>query len=360
MNEAVRTMGSISELKESWLFDLCYAKHSTYTKGEKFIKWYKGHLEELRKDKVFFTYMKNFCSKNYNEFIYSIGIESLNLDKEEYRLFFELINREYKLSNLAILASILLTKQESRYFHYKRELGENLTDFKQIVKESIRYDIKHKKDLNLKHIRRYMGESGLKIKGFIWYNLDQMISDEYNKCKREWKLKKYASMVLNAENHMDVENAIRHEILADLITHDFDIDFDSSNYYIGLKDCKRESNKVDEYYKQHFGPLLVEIFKGCAKCGRLKMGENQLEYDHFWMPKSKCGNFVMRSKKGYYVNNCIPLCRSCNSSKQADSIFDFFDTEELYEIVNKSQSINAEINLKMKDFYDEDFPNRKI
>ena len=49
-----------------------------------------------------------------------------------------------------------------------------------------------------------------------------------------------------------------------------------------------------------------------------------LQFDHFWFPKSAGGNFLMRSLDGIYVNNCIPLCGSCNASKGKRDFRDFF------------------------------------
>jgi hypothetical protein len=84
----------------------------------------------------------------------------------------------------------------------------------------------------------------------------------------------------------------------------------------------------------------------------------QLEYDHFGLPKSRGGNFLMRSKAGLYVNNCIPLCRTCNSSKGNRDFRAFFTVEEIEEILKRSLSINKYVNQYMVDFYDPDFPNR--
>jgi hypothetical protein len=84
----------------------------------------------------------------------------------------------------------------------------------------------------------------------------------------------------------------------------------------------------------------------------------QLEFDHFWLPKSQGGNFAMRSTAGYYVNNCIPLCRSCNASKGAKSFLEFFPHEEVEGVIEKSQSMNGYINSHMVEFRDSEFGAR--
>ena len=68
----------------------------------------------------------------------------------------------------------------------------------------------------------------------------------------------------------------------------------------------------------------------------------------------------MRSHTGIYVNNCIPLCRSCNSSKGKRDYRDFFDEEELIEVIKRSQSLNHYLNENMLDFNDPDFPSRTL
>ena len=60
----------------------------------------------------------------------------------------------------------------------------------------------------------------------------------------------------------------------------------------------------------------------------------------------------MRGVSGIYVNNCIPLCRSCNASKGKRDFREFFSDDELIEVIERSQSINAEVNQHMAHFDD--------
>lgn len=68
----------------------------------------------------------------------------------------------------------------------------------------------------------------------------------------------------------------------------------------------------------------------------------------------------MRSKNGVYVNNCIPLCRSCNASKSNKDFREFFTESEISRIIEISQSINAYINEEMIDFSDPEFVGRSF
>jgi len=58
------------------------------------------------------------------------------------------------------------------------------------------------------------------------------------------------------------------------------------------------------------------------------------------------------------VNNCIPLCRSCNSSKSNKDFREFFSEEEISRIMEISQSLNAYINEQMADYNDTEFVGR--
>lgn len=126
-------------------------------------------------------------------------------------------------------------------------------------------------------------------------------------------------------------------------------------YYIAGPDFGRDS-RVDNYYRSHFSYVLSRAFEGhCCKCGE---GMAQLEFDHFWFPKSNGGNFLMRSKTGVYVNNCIPLCRSCNAAKGKKDFREYFDETEVASVMQRSQSVNQYVNEHVTDFADSDFPNR--
>jgi 5-methylcytosine-specific restriction endonuclease McrA len=110
---------------------------------------------------------------------------------------------------------------------------------------------------------------------------------------------------------------------------------------------------VDRFCQKHFRKSLVQAFSGmCASCGE---GMSQLEFDHFWHPKSKGGNFAMRRKTTngiVYANNCIPLCGSCNGSKGARSASEFFGQERYSELTTVCLAIQEELNDVMRDCKD--------
>lgn len=118
-------------------------------------------------------------------------------------------------------------------------------------------------------------------------------------------------------------------------------DTDITNYFIVGSDYSRES-RIDRFYKQHIRYTLSKAFNGhCCKCNE---GMGQLEFDHFWLPKSQGGNFAMRHKNGLYINNCIPLCKSCNLSKSAKNYLDFFSQDEVVRLLSINKQVESKLN----------------
>mgnify|MGYP006277152871 CR=1 FL=1 len=88
---------------------------------------------------------------------------------------------------------------------------------------------------------------------------------------------------------------------------------DPSNFMIEERDYKR-NNSDERYYRHRWMLTLLRTYDcACAMCGSDQDG---LELDHFWIPKSKGGNFILRSLvTGTRVNNAVPLCIHCNRKK---------------------------------------------
>lgn len=131
-----------------------------------------------------------------------------------------------------------------------------------------------------------------------------------------------------------------------------DINFDPDAYVIVGPDYSRDS-RVDRFYRSKFREGLTAAFSGqCVKCGE---GMSGLEFDHFWYPKSKGGNFAMRLRKDsgiVYINNCIPLCRTCNASKGPKPYDVFFTVEELQDLLRVNSSITGKLNEVMAECND--------
>lgn len=110
------------------------------------------------------------------------------------------------------------------------------------------------------------------------------------------------------------------------------------NYIIRKEDYLR-NNIVDNDFYDEYKHLIFKYFKEkCVSCGT----RDNLELDHFIIPKSMGGNFILYHKKGIRVINAIPLCRSCNAKKS--NRLDYFSKESIYKIQLKLSKIQRLIN----------------
>lgn len=297
------------------------------------------------------------------------GVEKYFYD-ERFKLFKKMMMNKYKISDHAITLTILFFNEELSYLNFSNSLNILPDDkSKDILKKLVHYNIENYSSTPDSWILRLMKN----------HNFEKNIINKrayfYNKVKEEIKISYFEDTLheeetvlgnsleseirrKKLEQHIiNLEDRIRDEIES-IVSSDLDLDID--NYIINPEDYSRAS-RVDAFYRREFSTLLSRAFDGhCCKCGN---GMVQLEFDHFWYPKSKGGNFLMRHRNGYYVNNCIPLCGSCNSSKGKKEIHKFFgdtDEDEIEDIVKRCQSINAEINIKASVFNDPHFVGRAV
>lgn len=117
-----------------------------------------------------------------------------------------------------------------------------------------------------------------------------------------------------------------------------------ANYIIEESDYERDTQKERNYRKYFFLPLL-ELFSNC--CAKCKRQDNGVDLDHFMFSKSSGGSFAMRHEDGYFVNNGIPLCQTCNRSKSNRNYKNFFTETELLSIFEKSKIATKMLNEKM-------------
>lgn len=109
-------------------------------------------------------------------------------------------------------------------------------------------------------------------------------------------------------------------------------------------DClstERETKAEREYRRLHENHLNRIYDNRCAKCQRDDRGYS---LDHFAVPKVRGGCFMLTRHDGLHVNNAIPLCSSCNSSKSDRSFMHFFSEEELMRILALNREMTARLN----------------
>ena len=117
---------------------------------------------------------------------------------------------------------------------------------------------------------------------------------------------------------------------------------DNREDYIIRNDDYNRGNPIDNRYRKNYSLTLLKIYdNSCAKCGNRKNG---FDLDHFIFPKNSGGNFMLRNKDGYWVNNAIPLCKTCNRSKGDRSYKKFFTDEELLMIYEKNVEMTKILN----------------
>jgi hypothetical protein len=120
--------------------------------------------------------------------------------------------------------------------------------------------------------------------------------------------------------------------------------FLNRNKFIKL-DYKRDSSKDRSFMKKYKELYLKEIKGECPSC---ECKTKSFDMDHFYLPKSKGGSFLMKTLDGNNLLNAVLLCETCNRSKGAKSPFDFFKKEVLYKLIELNQRVT--LLIKEKDF----------
>ncbi len=115
-----------------------------------------------------------------------------------------------------------------------------------------------------------------------------------------------------------------------------------SDYIISNNDYRRGTAR-ESFYRKTFLLQLLGLFDNrCAHCGT---AENGVDIDHFVFSKNEGGSFAMFHRDGFWVNNAIPLCQTCNRSKLDRSYTQFFEKELLLDIFQR----NAEMTKRLND-----------
>ncbi len=112
--------------------------------------------------------------------------------------------------------------------------------------------------------------------------------------------------------------------------------FCESDYLIEKEDFERQSQKDREFLKKFKLRLIAAFANKCAKCAA---DSNGVDIDHFFIPKSKGGCFLMQTKSGRIVCNALPLCESCNRSKSDSPPLAFFKMAEIKIIFRNLREI---------------------
>lgn len=296
---------------------------------------------------IFITFIK----QNYDTLLQDFCNDELSLEGKPYKLFFDALKQEYKLPYLDTLAIILYLKEDIDYQKYLEFIPKDIATLDDILYYIALYNLAHKKNYDNIYTIKLIKELHIPYK--FWFS---SIENKYSKVLDSLKSRFY---IESLNSRTSLQQIAQKQYLVQFISNTLDFSIDPSTYFIVPKDYTRTS-PIEKFYEKYVGDLIANHFGKCCGCNTLHMGENKLEFDHFWLPKSQGGIYTMRSHDGYYVNNCIPLCPECNKLKGAKSFYDFFGQDRALELLNKNNLINTEVNCLMKKFKDLDFPNRKL
>lgn len=112
------------------------------------------------------------------------------------------------------------------------------------------------------------------------------------------------------------------------------------DYEISIDDYKRMS-QFDKLFLKKYKMMLLDVFNNsCAKTG----SKEEIEIDHFFIPKNEGGSFLLKNNEGQYIVNAVPLTKKVNCSKRDRSVDFIFSKEELVEIFKKLELLNNKIN----------------
>lgn len=290
-------------------------------------------------------YIEKFVYVYFDDFTDEISDQTLDWNNENTKLFFGLLEHKYKLTNRSLLKTILYLRHEIEYFNYKETLSlKKPKSLEELYEQTVKYSlINEKENIELENVKRASCEFGFGLPFFS-------IRNSLSKTEKRMELLYFDQSFKKNEDRVKESSSERLKIISweDILKLGLNegIDISEESYIIESQDYSRDS-RLDRYFKNHLGFALIQHFKRkCVKCSV----EDKLEFDHFWLPKSKGGNFVMRSKKGIYINNCIPLCRSCNASKGAKYLWEYFNDEEMKNLLKTSNKFNSFLNSHLHSF----------
>ena len=121
---------------------------------------------------------------------------------------------------------------------------------------------------------------------------------------------------------------------------------DPSSYRIDPRDYKR-NNSDERHYRAKWLLKLLRLYDcRCALCGADQDG---YELDHFWLPKAKGGNFILRADHGKkLINNAAPLCVHCNRAKGEKTMA--LTPEQSVRIADVNRRMTAAINDELVEY----------
>lgn len=111
--------------------------------------------------------------------------------------------------------------------------------------------------------------------------------------------------------------------------------------YIITKYSYSRQGSFERKYVDCYKNLILSLFNNsCAICSSAR----SLDLDHWLVAKSLGGVFCLEHKRGYLVNNMIPLCGTCNRRKGKKSYKLFCNPQQAQKIADVNKSMTRKVN----------------
>jgi hypothetical protein len=315
---------------------------STEKKHYRYLTILENPLSEIFLSLSFFSFFIG-VSITYHYQIYSLILISIWLIKtmvDLYRFKTFLDYKDMKNFNQKDLNFDNLPKFPLHFYNWILNNDSLISNFyleKERKKKNI--TLKNKQLIEKILIIRLLNNKEYKAiaKMFKNYDKNSLLSDKIKK--------KILRIIQSIENNILFENNDIHKMLEGTPNKTHFYSFNKEDYIIHKNDYKRMTKKEKEFLDQYKMEILKIFDNKCAKTG----DSEQIEIDHFFIPKNEGGTFLMQRKNGLKIVNAIPLCKTMNTQKGTKSVKDFFSEEELDKIISKLNILNKKINQELID-----------
>ncbi len=273
-----------------------------------------------------------------DEFADEVFFEKFENRHPNTRMFFSLMNHKFQVSNRTLVKAILYVIEEEHYFNFRAAiLMAQPKSYSDLIDECLKYLIMNgKTELSTIYVKR------------LAYSLGFAVS-----------LLPFPFLIRRAKSKLDnqvsVQTVIGRLQLVESSTEAGNpaLTVVDGDYEIEPEDFKNES-LVDRFYTNHLRYSLIQHFGSqCAGCER----KASLNLALLWRPKNQGGNFAMRTRAGEFVNNCIPLCRTCSEALNGEVPADAFDQAKLNPLLERSWQFNSHLNPRLRELDDNSFLN---
>ena len=267
------------------------------------------YFRQEKRNKDGFRGSCRICESLYRKLKYWSDIEKYAQKNKEYRAKnkekIATTKKKYSKENSSILAIKSKTWRENNREKYL----EGLTKYRKENSDKIKEQEKKYRELNKSKINQYM-------KKYRFENIDIIARQrkQYYKNNMETIRKSHKQWIKNNPNkcikYTQNRNAMKKKLLYNLSEEQWEATLKIFNYQCAY--CTKIHNQYEKLHQEHFIPL------------------------------SHGGE--------YSINNIIPACKSCNSSKRDRDFFEWYPKQEFYNVKQENnilKYLNYNVNKKI-------------